>query len=307
MTGLLRETGVGLIFALAFFIHAVGVASAGQIPEHVFRVSFRVVKEPITEFCLVSISKCVEVIDLPGEFRKDFSIFNIRNIIFIDPEIEWERQFGFRTERLSLNEISIAKFMWEPVFFLYPKLVFISRVSTPFQIYGRCSPTVVKTDLNSDGMFESRHFQTSHADESTLTGTQSVVGFFERCPLLFKGAPLQKANHQQAQREYGQQDLRDSIGVGDDRIKVLSYSLFSLGISLGILAVVCVAVQHWLWLPAYICAVVLVGVSCWLGPTDRRSEDVGIKPIIVAELELRNIERITVIVHLMAGAKLQPN
>jgi hypothetical protein len=95
----------------------------------------------------------------------------------------------------------------------------------------------------------------------------------------------------QTEREQTQQNLSNSIWITKPVFPPLYKWLFVTGLFFGLVSIVCVAVPHWFWLPSFAIGILLIAISFFLAPANRRSENVLIHPIVIAELKLRNIER----------------
>jgi hypothetical protein len=119
--------------------------------------------------------------------------------------------------------------------------------------------------------------------KGTIKFATSFVSFF-------KGAPLKDANDDQAEGKNYQETLKQSIWV-QLPAPLIGKALFVLGLLCGLAALILFFFNHWLTLVAYALGIIFVIVGTYLTTLDRRSEDIRVLSIVVAELELGDIER----------------
>ncbi len=300
--------GLGLFFLLTLFVNAVMAITQGKDDEIGSENHF------IAKFCSVPLCALKDIVVFcpspeinptevgSGHVHRWLDDIDWRGITCCSRPDEGSLIFGglvFGSVRTEIREV--------PAIWHFPRKEF--PVYTTDHLAGWSSSAILPFQHYSPNCLLLMQFVIGDENKCATAlniGAESfferVVSFFQSEPLFFESFPLQKTDDGYAEGKGDKKNLSDAISIAESYFPSLDKGLFAIGLLFGLIAVVCVAVPHWFWLPAYIIGLVLVGVSCTLAPTDRRSEDVRVLPVVVTELEFRDIQRHVFGAHLVERA-----
>ena len=79
-----------------------------------------------------------------------------------------------------------------------------------------------------------------------------------------ESTPLEKTHGHNSKSKDNEKRLSYAIRIAKSYSPPLYKWLFAAGLLFGLVAVICVIVPHWFWLPAYVIGLTLIGISCAL-------------------------------------------